>query len=157
MLENGYIKLYRTMLKWEWYDDAITKSVFLHLLLTANITNDKWHGVEVPRGSRIASYEILARELKLSIKQIRTAINHLEKAGSVARSPYPKFTVFTLKNFDKFQGGASKTAGWGQGKGKVRASKGQQYKKNKEEKEEKEYTAPSGANTDLYSGGRTDF
>lgn len=145
MLENGYVKIYRSLTKWEWYDDPITKSVFLHLLLTVSISDDKWHGVEIKRGSRVASYETLARELNLSVKQIRTAIKHLERAGNVARSVYPKFTVISVKNYDKFQGGASKTAGKGQGKGKVGAGKGQQYKKVKESKEDKEYNTVSAA------------
>ena len=36
MLKNGYIKLYRSLLDWEWYDDTVTKCLFLHLLLTVN-------------------------------------------------------------------------------------------------------------------------
>lgn len=137
MLENGFIKLYRSLLKWEWYDDINTKTVFIHLLLTVNVEDCKWRGVEVKRGSRVASYETLSQELKLSVKQIRTAINHLETTGEVARSPYPKFTVFTIKNYDKFQERASKTASKGQGEGKVRASKGQQSKKDKKDNNDK--------------------
>jgi hypothetical protein len=33
---GGYIKLYRSLLKWEWYDDSNVFRVFMHLLLTAN-------------------------------------------------------------------------------------------------------------------------
>ena len=45
MLESGYIKLYRSLLSWEWYDDINTKTVFLHLLLTVSIEESKWHGI----------------------------------------------------------------------------------------------------------------
>lgn len=138
MLDSGYIKLYRSLLKWEWYDDINTKVVFLHLLLTVNIDDSKWHGIEVKRGSRVSSYAKLAEETKLSVKQIRTAISHLETTGEVARYKYPKYTVFAVNNYDKYQQRASITASKGQSKGKVTASKGQQYKKVKEEKEEKE-------------------
>lgn len=131
-LTNGYIKLYRSITNWEWYDDLVTKSVFLHLLLTVSIEDSNWHGITIKRGSRVASYDVLAAELKLSFKQIRTAINHLERTGEVARSKYPKYTVFTVINYDNFQEGASKSASKGQSKGKVGASKGQQYKKVKE-------------------------
>ena len=159
MIKNGYIKLYRSMVDWEWYDDLITKAVFLHLLITVNIDDNLWHGVLVKRGSRVSSYKVLARELKLSIKQIRTAINHLERSGEVARSKYPKYSVFTLVNYDKFQGGAGKTASKGQGEGIVGASKGQQYKKVEESnKKVKEENAPFGAKPkDRFSGGFTDF
>ena len=62
MLESGYIKLYRSLLNWEWYDDINTKTVFLHLLLTVSIAESQWHGITVPRGSRVSSYAVLASE-----------------------------------------------------------------------------------------------
>ena len=132
MLENGFVKIYRSLLKWEWYDDINTKVVFLHLLLTVSIEDSKWHGITVKRGSRVASYAVLANETKLTVKQIRTAISHLETTGEVARYKHAKFTVFSINNYDKYQLRASN----GQGEGKVTASNGQQYKKDKEDKED---------------------
>lgn len=35
MANEGYIKLYRRMMKWGWYTDTPTKCVFLHLLFLA--------------------------------------------------------------------------------------------------------------------------
>nr|DAI29070.1 MAG TPA: replisome organizer [Caudoviricetes sp.] len=132
MLENGFVKLHRSILKWEWYDDVNTKVVFLHLLLTVSIEDAKWHGITVKRGSRVSSYAKLSKETGLSVKQIRTAIDHLEATGEVARTKHPKYTVFAINNFDVYQTGASKTADNRQGNGKVGASCGQQYKKVKE-------------------------
>ncbi len=103
MLKNGYIKLYRSLLNWEWYDDINTKTVFLHLLLTVSIADDQWHGITIPRGSRVSSYAILASETKLSIDKVRTAIKHLETTGEITRCKHPKYTVFTVNNYDKFQ------------------------------------------------------
>lgn len=133
--ENGFIKLYRSMLSWEWYDDNITKAVFLHLLLTVNIKDNNWHGIEIKRGSRISSYSNLANELNLTIRQARTAITHLETTGEVTRLSHPKFTVFTLNNYDKFQQATSKTLDERHSNDKhfdkVATSKRQQYKKVK--------------------------
>ncbi|MDO4157196.1 MAG: hypothetical protein Q4D37_10540, partial [Oscillospiraceae bacterium] len=103
MLESGFVKIYRSLLKWEWYDDINTKVVFLHLLLTVSIEDSKWHGITVKRGSRVSSYAILAKETKLSIDMVRTAIKHLESTGEITRYKYPKYTVFTVNNYDKFQ------------------------------------------------------
>lgn len=36
MANEGFIKLYRKMLEWGWYDDGPTKDVFIHLLLIAS-------------------------------------------------------------------------------------------------------------------------
>lgn len=136
-MESGYIKLYRSLLNWEWYDDVNTKVVFLHLLLTVSISDCKWHGIEIKRGSRVSSFSNLSEETKLTVKQIRTAISHLETTGEVARYKHAKFTVFAINNYDKYQLGASIAASNGQGEGKVAASNGQQYKKDKKDKKDK--------------------
>lgn len=103
MLKNGYIKLYRSLLDWEWYDDTVTKCLFLHLLLTVNAYDEDWKGIVIKRGSRVSSYTKLSEELHFTIKQIRTGIQHLERTGEVARTAYPRFTVFTVTNYDAYQ------------------------------------------------------
>lgn len=139
MLRNGFVKIYRSILDWEWYDDINTTRLFLHLLLTVSIEKSQWHGVDIERGSRVSSYAILARETKLSVKQIRAALSHLETTGEVARTKYPKFTVFTVVNFDTYQEkGQGKRQGKGSQAGSEGAGKGQQYKKIKEDIRNKE-------------------
>ena len=75
MLEEGYVKIYRSLLKWEWYDDINTFRVFLHLLLTVNYYDEQWHSITVKRGSRISSYGKLRKETRLSPQNVRTSIN----------------------------------------------------------------------------------
>lgn len=43
-MENngGYIKLYRQIVDWEWYDDIPTSRLFMHLLLKANYAEREW-------------------------------------------------------------------------------------------------------------------
>ena len=69
MPKNGYIKLYRSLLDWEWYDDTVTKCLFLHLLLTVNAYDEDWKGIVIKRGSRVSSYTKLSEELHFTIKQ----------------------------------------------------------------------------------------
>jgi len=47
---GGFVKLYRSMLKWEWYDDINVKVLFLHLLLKANYEDKRWRGIEIKKG-----------------------------------------------------------------------------------------------------------
>lgn len=132
MITVGYIKLHRSTLDWEWYNDIPTKTLFLHLLLTVNIKDDCWRGVTVPRGSRICSIAKLSQETGLSEKQVRGSLEKLERTGSTARQKMPQFSIISIKNWDKFQTE-------GRAKGNQRAgngtSKGQQNKniRNKEE------------------------
>ena len=136
---NGYIKLYRKMLEWGWYDDTNTKVVFLHLLLTANYKDTEWHGILLKRGDVVTSIHQLATDLKLSDKQVRTALEHLKSTGEVASKGHSKFTIISIKNYTQYQEEGEQTASKGQSEGEETASKGQQRKKvrSKEVKESK--------------------
>lgn len=100
---EGYIKLHRSMLDWEWYQDANTARVFLHLLLVANWKPGKWHGVEIGRGQRLTSYAGIAKEIRLSVKNVRTAISHLKSTGEVAIKSTNRYLLITIENYDKYQ------------------------------------------------------
>ena len=61
MEENqGWIKLHRKFLKWEWYDDINTSRFFLHCLFRANHKDKKWRGTMIKRGQFISSLSKLA-------------------------------------------------------------------------------------------------
>lgn len=107
MLEFGYVRLYRSLLNWEWYTDSNTKDVFIHLILTANYEPKKWRGKTIERGQRVASYASLASELKLSVKSVRTALNHLKSTGEVAILSNHEYSIITIKNYDLYQQVAS--------------------------------------------------
>ena len=97
---NGYIKLYRQMLDWGWYDDTNTKVVFLHLLLTANFKDTEWHGIQLKRGDVVTSIPSLATALKLSEQNVRTALKHLKLTGEVTDRTHSKFRIISIKNYD---------------------------------------------------------
>ena len=132
MLQNGFIALHRSLLQWEWYDDINTKTLFIHLLLTANYESKVWHGIAIERGQRLCSVAVLSSELCLTSKAIRTALNHLKQTGEVAIKTTNKYTLLTLVNYSKYQDieiegtnkRASKTANKGQAKGKKTKTKG---------------------------------
>lgn len=101
--KNEFIKIYRKLLDWEWYTDVNTTKLFLHCLLRANWKDGAWHGHEYKRGQFITSLPQLARETGLTVRQIRTALNHLKSTGEVTDKIYPKFRVITVVSYDQFQ------------------------------------------------------
>lgn len=102
-MDGNYIKISRTILEWEWYGDINTKVLFLHMLLKANWKDGNFKGTTVPRGSLVSSIKNLSYETSLSEREIRTAISHLKMTGEVTSKSYSKYTVFTVKNYDRYQ------------------------------------------------------
>lgn len=105
-MENcgGFIKLFRQILDWEWYDDLPTCRLFIHLLLKANYAERNWHGQTIERGSCITSYAILASETGLSPEQIKRALKNLTKTGEIKRITTNKNTVICVVKYADFQG-----------------------------------------------------
>ena len=128
---SSYIKLDRNILKWEWYDDINTKTVFIHLLLTVNYEPKKWHGMVIERGHVFTSYGNIAKQLCLSYHNVRTALDHLKSTGEVAIKTTSKGIEITVVNYDKFQLGGNQVANDWQ-------SSGNQVATTKEYKEYKE-------------------
>lgn len=102
-MKGGWIKLHRKITEWEWYTDIPTKTLFIHLLLTANSSPGKWRGIDVPVGAKITSREKLSQETGLSQQQIRTALNKLESTNEVTKSATATYTLITVVNYEKYQ------------------------------------------------------
>ena len=103
MNNQGWIKLHRELLEWEWYRDTKVKAVFIHCLIKANFKCKKWKGIEIKRGSFITSYDNLSDEIGLSVQNVRTAIKKLEKTGELTRNSTNRFTLLTVNNYETYQ------------------------------------------------------
>lgn len=99
-----YIKLFREILDWEWWHDINTFRVFIFLLLKANWKDCTWKGVLVKRGEYVSSYDKLAEDTDLTRDEVRTAIKHLKCTTEITTRSTRKFTVFTVVNYDLYQG-----------------------------------------------------
>lgn len=102
-MEGGYIKLHRKMLEWEWYTDQNTFCVFLHCLFKANWKDGRFRGIEVPRGSFITSLQSLSEELNMSVRSVRTALDHLKSTGELTSKSYPHWRMITVVKYNDYQ------------------------------------------------------
>lgn len=102
-MNEGFIKLHRKFIDWEWYRDVNTKILFLHLLFKVNWKDGRFMGIEVPRGSLITSIEHLASETGLTVQNVRTSINKLKSTGELTSKPTNKYTLVTLTNYGFYQ------------------------------------------------------
>ena len=99
MLEQrdiGFIKLKRTILEWEWYQDNNTFRVMIHLLLKSNYTVKQWQGNTVHPGELITSIGNLGKELDLSENVVRTCLKKLKKTNYIITQGTNKFTIIKI-------------------------------------------------------------
>lgn len=109
MLGEGYIKLWRSLLKWEWYSDVNASRLFIHLLLTANYEDTTWREETIHRGQRLTSVAKLSEETGLTAKEVRTALSKLTRTNELTIRTTNKFSVITVEKYDFFQSPADTT------------------------------------------------
>lgn len=95
-IDKGFIKLKRTILEWEWYQDANTTRLMLHLLLKSNFKTKNWQGNVIYPGELITSLDNLSNELKLSVGMIRNSLKKLKNGKYIATKTTNKFTMIRL-------------------------------------------------------------
>ena len=139
-MAEPFVKIYKKMLKWEWYDDINTCRLFIHCLLRANWESGSWHGIEYQPGQFITSLQTLANETKLSVKQVRVALDHLKRTNEVADLRQGNYRIITVIKWNEYQckgkPEGNERANQGQTKGKPVATD-KEYKEYKELKEVK--------------------
>jgi DNA-binding transcriptional regulator YhcF (GntR family) len=92
----GFIKLKRTILEWEWYQDNNTFRVMIHLLLKSNYTVKQWQGNTVHPGELITSIGNLGKELDLSENVVRTCLKKLKNTNYINTQGTNKFTKIRI-------------------------------------------------------------
>lgn len=138
-MDFGFIKLHRTIKRWEWYTDLNVKSVFLHLLLSVNHADAAWQGITIKAGQCVTSYASLSQALGIGEKQVRNAISKLKRTGELVVKATNKYSLVTVVNWALYQSTdpnvADKGASKGQAGDKQRAT-------NKNEKNNQEVYPP---------------
>lgn len=100
---ESWVKLYSKFKDWKWYKNQNIKSVFIHCLLSANWKESEFENIKISKGSFVTSLNGLARELGLSLQNVRSALKWLKSTQELTITSYKKFTVITVNNYEKYQ------------------------------------------------------
>jgi len=101
--KNGWVKIHRKMLDWEWHGDPNVVALFVYLLLTVNHEQGRWQGLEVNPGQVITSLPDLAKKVGLTIRQTRIALDKLKMTGEVTDKTTNKYRVITISKWREYQ------------------------------------------------------
>ena len=100
---EGWIKIYRKIMNWEWFDVPEMVALWVHLLINANLEEKVWHGINIPRGSFVTSRKALAEESGLTEQNVRTCLSRLISTNEITIKSTNKYTMVTINNFDNYQ------------------------------------------------------
>ena len=100
---NGFVKIHRGILEWEWWDDINTFRLFMTILLLANWKEKKWHGKVIPRGSLWTSIASLSERSGLSVQQTKTSLAKLKSTGEKTDEATNEGRLVTVVNYGLYQ------------------------------------------------------
>lgn len=99
----GWVKLHRSLLDWEWYDDANTCRLFIHLLLRANHKPKNWRGISIDTGQLLTGRKALAEQTGLSEQQVRTSLDKLKSTNEITIKSTSRNSLITLVCWESYQ------------------------------------------------------
>jgi hypothetical protein len=100
---EGWIKLHRKFLNWEWSDKSEMVSLFIYLLLKANHENQQWHNQVIMRGQVVIGRVSLAKSIGVSEQVIRTCLNRLKSTNEITIKSTNKYSIVTIVNYNNYQ------------------------------------------------------
>ena len=102
---NGWIKMHRKLVNWEWWDSPMMVKAWLYICMSAFPSDFKWNGVTIPKGSFFTTKAILMRDLNCSDKFVRSLLRRLKDNGQIEYKGTKRGTIITVLNYDSYQGG----------------------------------------------------
>lgn len=106
---STYIKLDRNIINWRWFGNSTVLSVFIWLLVKANIKEGHFERETVKRGSLVTSNAHIAESCGLTISKVRTALMSLEQTGEIVRNIRNHYQIITIVNYEMYQSDRSKS------------------------------------------------
>jgi hypothetical protein len=101
--ESGFIRIYRKLLDWEWFQDGNTLKLFMYLLLTAYFKPSRLKGIELLPGQVVVSFRKVCEKTGLSLQELRTAVNHLKSTHEITCHSTHRCTLVTIINWASYQ------------------------------------------------------
>ncbi len=100
---EGWIKLHRKLLEWEWFSNQKILQIFIYILLKANHEEKQWHGTTIKRGELVTSLKSISNSTGLSIRSIRTCLKQLKSTHELTSKATNRYTLISITNYDYWQ------------------------------------------------------
>jgi hypothetical protein len=101
---EGWIKLYRSLLNWEWIGSPNHLVVFIHMLLRANFKGTSWRGEDINPGQLLTGRMQLSQWTGLSEMKIRTVLKDFRASQEITIKTTKNYSIITILKWDTYQG-----------------------------------------------------
>jgi len=108
MNDVGFIKLYRAIRRWQWWEDKNTFRLFLFLLTEVNFATGMSGNIIINPGQTLTTRLKLMHATGLSEQQVRTSMNKLKSTGEITIKTTNHYHLITVMNWDLYQSDESK-------------------------------------------------
>ena len=105
-MDEGYVKLYRSLKNWRWYTDGPTLRIYIHLVLSANWKEGAFKYSVIKRGQVVMSISKLSNDLKISQSTVARSLKKLKRTGEITSRRISNYSVITITDYDVYQSDA---------------------------------------------------
>ena len=92
-----YVKLPKYIAKRPWYSKPNSLMLYIHLLLNKSyLDRTLINNIPLLKNQLLTSNDALTKALKLTTKEIRTALKHLQETNDIEIKTTPKYSIITL-------------------------------------------------------------
>lgn len=100
---QGWIKIQRKFLDWEWFNKSEAVHLFVYMLLKANHKHAQWQGIDVKRGQFITSLGKISSDTNISLQTIRTLLKKFENTNEIIVKSTNKNSMITICKYECYQ------------------------------------------------------
>jgi hypothetical protein len=100
---KGWVKIHRSMLKWEWWDDHNTARLWLYLLLTAAHEDVRFRGKVIKRGQLVTTLVKISEDTGISVQSVRTSLARLISTNEITSISTNKYRLITICKYEDYQ------------------------------------------------------
>jgi len=142
-MNNGWIKIHRKLLEWEWYDEPNTFRLFMHLLLKANHKPKNYRGVFIESGQVMTGINLLSEQTGLTFQKVRTSLNNLKSTNEITIKTNNKGTIIQIVKYKDYQVSTSEITNEQQTNNKPITTNKKEKKEKKEDTPKKIFIPPT--------------
>ena len=100
---EGWIKIHRRVVDWEWFTHPNMLRLWIYLLVKASGEDREWRGITIKKGELVTSLSTISTETGIPLISVRRGLERLQVSRQVSIQTTQKWTKITICKYDSYQ------------------------------------------------------